>query len=265
MAMLVLIGFVASYQTLRDLALFPGEFAPWLAPAVPLSFDLGIVILSLKVVLAAREGRTAVCLRLLVVGLSAATVVANVSAASSVLGGMMHAVPPAMFVICFESVAVSARRRSLSEAGRAASSVPRLPLVVWLLDPGGTWRRWRLLLLQATVEHPSGPPATGRAPGLRPERTKRAPQRFGTESLRAMASSDSTTASAVANGTDLATERLHIARDALRHSPRLTAADLSKILTAAGHRCSVRTAQRVKVTALTGEPAPGGSLGPASA
>lgn len=90
---LVLIGFVASYQTLRDLAVSAGSFSPWLAPAVPLSFDLGIVILSLKVVLAARQGRPAVCLRLLVAGLSTATVVANASAALSGVGRLMHIVP----------------------------------------------------------------------------------------------------------------------------------------------------------------------------
>ncbi len=65
------IGFVASWETLRDLAASTGGFSPWLAPVVPLSFDLGIVVLSLKVVLAAREGRSATALRDLVVALSA--------------------------------------------------------------------------------------------------------------------------------------------------------------------------------------------------
>ncbi len=68
---LVAIGFVASWETLRDLAASTGGFSPWLAPVVPLSFDLGIVVLSLKVVLAAREGRSATALRALVVALSA--------------------------------------------------------------------------------------------------------------------------------------------------------------------------------------------------
>ncbi len=60
------IEFVASWETLRDLAASVGGFSPWLAPVVPLSFDLGIVVLSLKVVLAAREGRSATALRALV-------------------------------------------------------------------------------------------------------------------------------------------------------------------------------------------------------
>jgi len=148
--MLVLIGFAASYATLRDLAVSAGRFSPWLAPVVPLSFDLGIVVLSLKVVLAAKEGRSAIWLRLLVVGLSAATVAANASAAPSIIGRLLHAIPPAMFVICFESVTGSARREALSLRGTNVATPSVRPMLL-ALAPLTTLRQWRRQVLQAQL------------------------------------------------------------------------------------------------------------------
>ena len=96
LVVLVLVGFAASYRTLRDLAAAAGGYPAWLAPAIPLSFDLGIVVLSLKVARAAREGRTAPVLRLLVAALSTATLAANAAAATTPAARLLHAVPPAM-------------------------------------------------------------------------------------------------------------------------------------------------------------------------
>jgi hypothetical protein len=56
LVVLILVGFAASYRTLRDLAASVGGYPTWLAPAIPLSFDLGIVVLSLKVARAEGEG-----------------------------------------------------------------------------------------------------------------------------------------------------------------------------------------------------------------
>ena len=107
---LILVGFATSYRTLVDLAVSEAQYPRWLAPAVPLSFDLGIVVLSLKVAQAARQGRQAPVLRLLVAFLSIATVLVNASSAPSTTARLLHAVPPAMFVICFESVITSLRQ-----------------------------------------------------------------------------------------------------------------------------------------------------------
>jgi len=123
---LIATGFLASYTTLRDLAAGVGGFPGWLAPVVPLSFDVGIVVLSLKVVLAARAGRRARVLRVLVVALSATTVLVNGAAASGLAGALLHAVPSAMFVICFETVAAGARSTALTETSAAADG-SRLP------------------------------------------------------------------------------------------------------------------------------------------
>jgi hypothetical protein len=156
-AVLILAGFATSYHTLLDLAITAGGYPPWLAPAVPLSFDLGIVVLSLKVAQAAREGRHAPILRLLVATLSAATVAANASAALSVPGRVLHAVPPAMFVICFESVIITARRHALQARGTWPDPLPRQHPLRWVLAPRATWTRWRATVL-ATTSPTSAPP-----------------------------------------------------------------------------------------------------------
>jgi hypothetical protein len=124
---LIIVGFATSYRTLLDLAVTAGGYPDWLAPAVPLSFDLGIVVLSFKVAQAAREGRHAPVLRTLVVSLSAATVLANASAAVGTAGRLLHAVPPAMFVVCFESVVITVRRRALEARGTLPEPMPRQP------------------------------------------------------------------------------------------------------------------------------------------
>ena len=159
LGLLVVVGFVASYETLRDLAATEAGFSPWLAALVPLSFDLGIVILSLRVVLAAHEGRTATVTRLLVATLALASVAANVAAAATVTGQLLHAVPPAMFVVCFETVIVAARRHALQRLGLRPAVSPHVRPLVWVLAPRATWTAWRDAVLG------SGPSvAVGRQP-----------------------------------------------------------------------------------------------------
>lgn len=244
-ALLVLIGFAASYATLRDLAVSAGRFSPWLAPVVPLSFDLGIIVLSLKVVLAAKQGRSAVWLRLLVAGLSAATVAANASAAPSLIGRLLHAIPPAMFVICFESVTGSARREAL--CGRDTNmSVPSVRPMLLVLAPLTTVRQWRRQMLQALA--PTATDVPERVPGLMDKgaaETEHTPQPEDEEGpFRRRGAGDARPADGAA------ASRLRCAEAALRTDPTLTAAALADALRARGHACSVRTAQRVKAQAL---------------
>jgi hypothetical protein len=120
-AVLVAIGFITSYETLRGLAVTDGGFTPWLAQAVPLSFDLGIVVLSLKIVAAARQGRRTVLLRVLVAALSTSTVAVNSTASSGTAGRLLHAIPPAMFVVCFEGLVADARRAANASRQRHAN------------------------------------------------------------------------------------------------------------------------------------------------
>jgi hypothetical protein len=246
--LLVFIGFTASYATLRDLAVSAGRFSPWLAPIVPLSFDLGIVVLSLKVVLAAKEGRSAVRLRLLVAGLSASTVVANASAAPTLIGRLLHAIPPAMFVICFESVTGSARRDATRAQG-AAVTVPQVRPLLLLLAPLVTCRNWRREVLEELRRRPV---SAAPAPESRSMPMTEGPVGVGTARppVKEVTVSRRSAQSGGAIRGDAPQARLRCAQEELHVNPNLTAAALANVLQERGYPCSVRTAQRVKAQAL---------------
>lgn len=247
---LIVVGFATSYRTLRDLAVVQGGYPLWLAPAVPLSFDLGIVVLSLKVIRAAREGRSAPVMRLLVAALSTATVVANASAAGTLTAQLLHAVPPAMFVICFESVVVTARRRALTRMGLVPEPLPRLRIAQWLLAPRVSWRAWRELVLNdrtVTAGHPNpDPPATSasaedaaitagprRSARRRPARRTAPARSTGPIDKRLGSRSDDK-------------DRIGLVRDLLQTDPTIAAPAIADHLAQHGHAVSVRTAQRLR-------------------
>ncbi len=259
LALLVAIGFVASWETLRDLAATAAGFSSWLAPVVPLSFDLGIVVLSLKVVLAAREGRAATTLRALVVALSAATVAANATAAGGVTGRLLHAVPPAMFVICFESVVVTARQRALERLGLQPPRLPHVRPLLWLLAPSDTWREWRTAVLAGAGNHVNPVTAIDMAHSRTPPPVPAERPATDTDSVQA-ASSDTTPRDVEAGfppgpgvvpSTPIYTPRIDVAVAALRRSPGISAAALVDALRDGGHQVSLRTAQRIKADALS--------------
>lgn len=245
LTVLILVGFAASYRTLRDLAATVGGYPQWLAPAVPLSFDLGIVVLSLKVARGAREGRTAPLLRLLVGVLSAATVAANASAAATWAAGILHAVPPAMFVICFESVIVSARRRSLATMGLMPEPLPRLRAVRWVLAPHATWDCWRDQILTSAGDqqprlHPARPDAS-----VSPAPTIQRP---------------STRATGLTTATPPSRERVTLVRELLRDEPQVSTTRIVETLAIQGYKISIRTAQRLRTQAMKSEPPTGESV-----
>lgn len=232
-AVLVIIGFVTSYETLRSLAVTDGGFAHWLAPAVPLSFDLGIIVLSLKIVAAAREGRHAVVHRALVAVLSTATVAVNSSASNGTAGQLLHAIPPAMFVTCFEGLIADARREAM--AGRPPSGGWKASM----LAPVTTMRSWREdVLRSALLDLPDARAA--RLPAL---------------SSGPAAPTTARPAPSAAPGTKPNTAapdaRLALVRETLRGHRDLTAPALARALHEHGHEVSVRTAQRLKARART--------------
>lgn len=249
-AALIVIGFLTSYETLRNLAATDGGFPLWLAPAVPLSFDLGIAVLSLKIVAAARQGRRAVLLRLLVACLSVSSVAVNSTASTGTAGRLLHAVPPAMFVVCFESLVASARR-----AATAGRRRPRPAIWPWLLAPWPTFTSWRARVLitdRAASSAASGParPGTARTsgrqrPSARPVEQPR-PTPPAAVSSRAPASAGDT-------------DRAACARRAFAERPGLTAPALADHLRTHGHPVSVRTAQRIRasIAAEAGRPGQG--------
>jgi Protein of unknown function (DUF2637) len=239
LVVLILVGFLTSYRTLLELAVTAGGYPRWLAPAVPLSFDLGIVVLSLKVARSAREGRTAPVMRLLVAGLSAATVTANASAASTMSAKLLHAVPPAMFVICFESVIISARRRALADQDLLPSPLPRLRTAQWLLAPLDTCRLWRSRVLAQPDQAPRNESKIQAAAAAVPTRalTSRRPA--------IVEIPHEATPPSVAG-------RDAIVRELLADSPSVTAPGLRVALADRGHVVSLRTAQRLVAAVRAG-------------
>ena len=244
LAVLILVGFATSYRTLRDLAATVGGYPSWLAPAVPLSFDLGIVVLSLKVTKAAREGRTAPILRLVVAALSAATVIANAAAVASLPARLLHGVPPAMFVICFESVVVTARRNALRNMHLLPDALPRLRTARWLLAPRSSWTVWRELVLGSGTDHALSSRFDTSAPNDQDSTVVRG------DAARPAVNLNGSPKPVGRVPLEGAAEREHLVGELISAEPSLTAPRLAMRLRAKGYPVSTRTAQRLRSRAL---------------
>lgn len=258
-AVLIVIGFVSSYTTVRDLAVRVGEFPSWLAPVVPLSFDVGIIVLSLRVLLAARDGRPARMLRTLVLMLSVATVLVNGVASDSTAGRLLHAVPSAMFVVCFETVVASARRRALGQD--FAQADPRFRAMRWLLAPRATWGSWRTHVLRddGALQGSEAEQLTHVA-ALMDRASRRvlspavsgaeATKRPGESVLRASRSTvEGAAPSRLRNLPSFGVSRDAAACQVVTRNPTITASALARELTDLGHPVSTRTAQRIRQVA----------------
>jgi hypothetical protein len=236
-----------------------------------LAFDVGIITMSLKVCRLAREGRSAVLLRLLIAALCVCTVVANAAAGVDWAARVLHAVPPAMFVVCFESVVVSVRRHALQRMGLTPAPLPRVRGVRWLLAPWGTWVRWRAMVL-ADADMPrvdrqrSGDAAgRGRAAVAVAVAATLGPARSSEPADGAAAVRWARSGSAVRSGRDSQTDpltlptdggverrdhRFAVAVELLGRLPHLSAPALATELRAGGYALSDRTARRVRARAL---------------
>ncbi|MFE0107069.1 DUF2637 domain-containing protein, partial [Streptomyces sp. NPDC059009] len=145
---LIALGFSASYSTIRAIAREKGHFSDGMSHIVPISFEGGIIILSLHVIREARKGRRALVLRLLVALGALATLITNGKAnADGIEGSITHIVPVAMFIICFEYLIHSARKKALEDMGLLPPPLASLRGVEWLLDTVNAFARWRLMAL----------------------------------------------------------------------------------------------------------------------
>jgi hypothetical protein len=147
-------------------------------------------------------------------------VVANASAAVGLAGRLLHGVPPAMFVICFESVTLTARRGALAALGMPSRTVPRWHPVRWLLAPRDTWRCWRQAVLDGVTPPP---PTVPTAQQTKPRTPSPIP---GPGSRHALV------------------ERF------LQENPDAAAPELRSHLVEHGHAISLRTVQRLRSAAL---------------
>ncbi|WP_433860092.1 DUF2637 domain-containing protein [Streptomyces kronopolitis] len=145
---LIGLGFSASYETIRQIAEKKGKFSPNMSHIVPLSFEGGIIILSLHVIREARKGRRAGFLRLLVALGALATLVTNARAeAAGFEGTLTHVVPVGMFIVCFEYLIHSVRKKALEDMGLLPPPLASLRGVEWLLNTREAFARWRLMAL----------------------------------------------------------------------------------------------------------------------
>ena len=249
LAVLILVGFATSYRTLRDLAATTGGYPHWLSPAVPLSFDLGIVVLSLKVTRAARDGRTAPIVRLLVASLSAATVAANAAAAATPTARLLHAVPPAMFIVCFESVIITARRNALHRMRLLPTQLPRLRPARWLLAPRSSWTLWRSMVLGMETTETAAAVVTN-PPGTADRRLVRAAVKD--DAVARIRNGAGRRPSTQHSGVFDTTARGRVVAELLAAEPAMTSPQLAVRLRTQGHTVSVRTAQRLRSRVLEG-------------
>lgn len=153
---LIGLGFSTSYGAIRQIAKDKGHFTDSMSHVVPLSFEGGIIILSLYAIRAAREGKRALMLEVLVAIGSVATLYVNwQSKTDGIEGKLTHVVPVAMFLVCFKYLVHSTRKRALEAAGVLPPPLPRLRSVEWVLGPSDAFAQWKLMALRGirTQEH----------------------------------------------------------------------------------------------------------------
>jgi hypothetical protein len=134
-----------------------------------------------------------------------------------------------MFVVCFESVIITARRRALQARGAWPEPIPRQHPLRWMLAPRQTWHRWTSSVLE---------------PGSL-DTDRRLPDRVTVTQL------DITGGPRELPPVDVPArdDRHELAISALRDRPTMSAHDLLTVLRRAGHVVSLRTAQRIRAHA----------------
>jgi len=139
------IGFSVSFQTVAHIAWQQGMPGP---PVLyPVGIDIGILALITEALHLIREGRSDFVPRLLAWLLTGFTIYVNVhgSPAGDWLGGSLHVVMPALWVVCLELV----RHRRVA-AGRADS----IPAGRWVASPLPTLRLWLRMKRDGITSYP---------------------------------------------------------------------------------------------------------------
>lgn len=133
-----LIGFAASYDNLRDLAVREGFGT--LSPYVPIGIDAGIMVAYAADLRALRRGRPQPGLRRVGHTLTLATVVLNASTGGGIsadpIRALYHAAMPCLFVFVVETT-----RGGIAKRSKVA--VEGIPAHRWLLFPMDSWRMYR--------------------------------------------------------------------------------------------------------------------------
>ncbi|MEV7177814.1 DUF2637 domain-containing protein [Kitasatospora sp. NPDC093679] len=138
-AAIAAIGFVGSYQAVRDLAVAYGfgQFAPF----VPIGIDAGIVVLLQLDLLLAWMRIPYPSLRRFAWVLTGVTIYLNARTATDLTGLVFHAVLPAIFVVIVEAARHSVARLAGIKAGQ--QEMEGLGRPRWFLSPFRTFALWR--------------------------------------------------------------------------------------------------------------------------
>ena len=137
------IGFAVSFQTISHEATL--HHMPGWSPLYPIGVDVGILSLILEARHLAKRHRSDLVPRALAWALSLGTIYVNVhgSPPHDWLGRTLHAIMPALWIVFLELT----RYRQRADI-RTSEQVDPIPLVRWLLDPWGTAKLKRRMVLQ---------------------------------------------------------------------------------------------------------------------
>lgn len=145
--MIAILGFISSFDGVSRMAVRVAGFSPRLAPTVPASIDLSILVASAyRVILTRRSVEVRLTprwLRWAIYGLTGVTVYANMSVTDRMIGKVLHAVMVSLWVAFVEGATFVARRLMQLEDEERIQSIPRSR---WLLSPLPTLRLWRRMV-----------------------------------------------------------------------------------------------------------------------
>jgi uncharacterized protein DUF2637 len=147
-AALAVLGFVNSFAAVEEVA--EPSFGD-LAYTLPIAVDLGIfAFTALDLVLARLDMRVG-WLRLIPWSLTAGTIYLNVSAETTTVGKVAHAILPSLWVVAVEVGAHIIRSRAKLERGKAMDAIR---VTRWVLAPWPTWKLWRRMNLWEIRSYP---------------------------------------------------------------------------------------------------------------
>lgn len=150
-AALAVLGGLGSYATIERAA---EPYFGRLAPIVPIGMDLGVLVLLAWDLLLEHLDLAWPVLRWIAWAYIGGTVVVNVSAAGGrVVGMVMHAAMPVLFIAVMEGVRHLIRTRAGLAGGRRIEGIP---FARWMLAPWSTATLWRRMVLWHVVAYRDG-------------------------------------------------------------------------------------------------------------
>jgi hypothetical protein len=146
-----LIGVIGAVVSFARVSAAAGPTFGWLAPAVPVGVDLGILTFSAAGLLLAYLDMPARWVRIVPWALTGATIYLNVIGETDPFAIVAHAVLPGLWVLAIGVGEHVIRSRFALDTGRRMDSVRPSR---WLLAPWATGRLWRRMVLWEVRSYP---------------------------------------------------------------------------------------------------------------